>query len=346
MRRCTAFLLTLCLCLPLTGCWQPVSLAERAVVKMICVSLRGDQYEVKLAAYVAADGDGESQGESRTVFAQGTGDAVRTALLDAQKGIQQQAFYAQNELLLIEEKAARSHLREILTYFSEERSSRPNMAVFAYRAEQEETLLDKKQVEKTVENLEKMKNGDSVRGGLTQMIYRFDLRGERQDFFLLPRLRVGEEGAVETDRLLFLREGEEILSLKEEGKALAELLLGGAESYQYEDGEDSCTVSDLRAVFSVPAQGAPKLDLRLSGEVRDAPAGSSPDRLEERIGRQLEETFSSLYQKCYLEQQLDPFQFGWWFEAQDAGRYGELLRKKELFGEETVSFAAEITVDP
>ena len=128
---------------------------------MICVSLRGDQYEVKLAAYVAADGDGESQGESRTVFAQGTGDAVRTALLDAQKGIQQQAFYAQNELLLIEEKAARSHLREILTYFSEERSSRPNMAVFAYRAEQEETLLDKKQVEKTVENLEKMKNGDS-----------------------------------------------------------------------------------------------------------------------------------------------------------------------------------------
>ena len=89
MRRHAALLAALSLCLALTGCWQPVSLAARAVVKMICVSLHGEQYEVKLAAYVAADGDAESQGESKTVFAEGRGDAVRTALLDAQEGIQQ-----------------------------------------------------------------------------------------------------------------------------------------------------------------------------------------------------------------------------------------------------------------
>ncbi|MBC5582182.1 hypothetical protein H8S23_11755 [Anaerofilum sp. BX8] len=346
MRRHAALLAALSLCLALTGCWQPVSLAERAVVKMICVSLHGEQYEVKLAAYVAADGDAESQGESKTVFAEGRGDAVRTALLDAQEGIQQQAFYAQNELLLVEEQAARSRLQEILTYFSEERSSRPNMAVFAYRAEEEEQLLDKENIEKTVENLEKMKNGDSVRGGLTQMIYRFDLKGERQDFFLLPRLQAGEEGAVETDRLLFLRGGREVLSLKGEEKTLAELLLGGAESYQYQNGEDSCTVSDLRTAFSVSAQGTPQLSVRLSGEVRDAPAGCAPEALESSVERRLEETFSSLYQKCYLEQELDPFQFGWWFETRDARRYGALLREKKLFGEDTLSFDAVITVDP
>ncbi|HIV86606.1 MAG TPA: hypothetical protein H9896_00665 [Candidatus Pygmaiobacter gallistercoris] len=324
------------------GCRQPVSLTDRAVVKMICVAGQPQDYRVQLVAYTAAEGGTESS-EKKTLLISGGGETVKTALIDAQQQLREQLFYAQNELLLVEETTAAGSLSEILRFFSEERSSRPNMAVFAYRAAEEGALLDTEGVEAVVDALEEMKDGDGPERSLTQMIYRFDLAGRSQDFFLLPRLAAAEDGPVKTDALLLLQQGQPTLALTGEEKQLAELLLGGADRFRYDAGEQSCTLTNPRLTIQVE-QDTAQLTVSLVGEVKDLSLQNDPGQLEQALTDRLQQTFSQLYQRCYLERGIDLFRFGWHFLQWDAATYAPLIRQKTLFGENTVRFDPKVTV--
>ena len=326
----------------LSGCRQPVRLTDRAVVKMICVCGQAPEYQVRLVAYTAAE-DAQEDSEKETLLIEGTGETVKTALLNAQEQLREQLFYAQNELLLIEESTAASGLREILLFFSEERSSRPNMAVFGYSAPQEELLLDPEGAETVINSLEKMKDGNGPVSCLTQMIYRFDLTGRTQDFFLLPRLSAEKEKNIETDAILIFQEGEGPLVLSGEEKQLAEILLGAADRFQYDAGEESCTVSNPHVTMQVERNGNPELTVSFSGEIKDLSLQNDPDQMEEKVSSRLSEVFSRLYTRCYLERGVDPFRFGWDFLQWDAAAYEQKIEQKTLFGPATVRFEPQIT---
>ena len=57
------------------------------------------------------------------------------------------------------------------------------------------------------------------------MIYRFDLTGEVEDFFLLPRITF-EKAGPKTDALLFFRDRRMQLCLTGEEMEAAQILLG------------------------------------------------------------------------------------------------------------------------
>ena len=326
----------------LTGCRQPVSLTDRAVVKMICVSGGAAAYRIQLVAFTASDTGEDSKSE--TMLIEGKGETIKTALLSAQQQLREQLFYAQNELLLIEESTAADSLREILLYFSEERSSRPNMAVFGYAAQQEEKLLQQDGAQQVVDALEKMKDGSGPTTGLTQMIYRFDLTERAENFYLLPRLYIGEGDNIETDALLlFLQEGDPLV-LSGEEKQLAELLLGGTDRFEYVDGAKSCTVTNPRITIQVEDQPEPVVNVSLAGAVKDLPLQNDPQELEREIGMRLQTLFSGLYQRCYLERGIDLFHFGWHFLQWNAAAYERPLAENMLFDPQTVRFEPKITV--
>ena len=129
----------------LTGCQRPVGLSERAVVKMICVSSEEELYSIKLIAYAVPRDEENADAAREILVAEGKGDAVQTALLDAESKMNFEAFYAQNELLFVEETTAAESLDEILDYFSQERASRPNTAVYAYQKQEEKKLIEPEQ---------------------------------------------------------------------------------------------------------------------------------------------------------------------------------------------------------
>ena len=339
MKRFVALFAALLL---LTGCQRPVSLSERAVVKMICISRQRQNYHVKLIAYTAPQSEENADAEREILLAEGEGDAVQTALLDAEHRLGAEALYAQNELLLVEQEAAADRLGEILGYFSQERASRPNTAVYAYQANEEERLLDPDTVQQTVKLLEGQKNSSGQDGGLVQMIYRFDLNGEVEDFFLLPRLVMGE-GGVQTDALLFFRDRALQLALTGEEMEAAQLLLGELSRYRYLDGANSCTAEDLRLEYTVEDAPQPRLQLALRGEVRDLRSEADPRALCREIENHLAELLGQVILRCCVENRMDPFRFGWWFLAVDADRFAPLLAEGALFQENTVQVTVRLT---
>ena len=253
-----------------------------------------------------------------------------------------EAFYAQNELLFVEQGAAAQHLGEILAYFSQERASRPNTAVYAYQAGEEELLTDPETVQQTVKALEEQKNSAGREGGLAQMIYRFDLTGEVEDFFLLPRLTAGE-GGVQTDALLFFREKQLQLSLTGEEMDAAQLLLGKLAQLQYLDGANSCSVEDLRLEYTVEDAAQPRLRLVLRGEVRDLRSEADPEALCGEIEAHRTRLLARVYLRCCVENGMDPFRFGWWFLAMDAARFTPLRDAGALLEEDTLQITVRLT---
>lgn len=336
-------------CLLLAGCSCPPSLAQRAVVKLICVAGQPGGYRAVLVAYTAASGggdgpEGEGEGESETLIVCGQGASLPDALQNAQQGMRQQAFYAQNELLLIEEGAAQADLQGILQYFSQERSSRPNMAVFLYQGNQLEDWLTEQTAHQAVEELEQLKNGEGQQPVLVQQIYHFDLQG--QALQLIPRLKLAGGQPLQTDALVFLPPGQAAFSLEGEEKRLAELLLGAGESYWYRQQGTLWEIAEIRITPVVEDAGGGRLQLRLCGVLKNPPAGGDPQQAAAEAAEHLRQLFAAVYDRCYLQRQTDPFRLGWWFQAQDAARYTPLLRAKALFTPERVKFTAEIKTEP
>ena len=335
------FLGLMAVLLILTGCQRPVGLSERAVVKMICVSSEKELYSIKLIAYAVPRDEENADAAREILVAEGKGDAVQTALLDAESKMNFEAFYAQNELLFVEETTAAESLDEILDYFSQERASRPNTAVYAYQKQEEEKLIEPETAQQTIKTLEEQKNDLDQDKGLTQMIYRFDLTGEVEDFFLLPRITF-EKAGPKTDALLFFRDRRMQLCLTGEEMEAAQILLGEKKEYSYLDGQDSCTVRDLGIEYTVEDGQKPHLKLLLRGEVKDLRNDADPKKIEDKIESRLTATMQKVYLRCCVENGMDPFRLSWWFLSTDAERFAPMIEKKELLSEDTLQIEVQI----
>ena len=91
----------LAVALLLSGCGAGRSLSERAIVKTIYLDASGQGYQAALVVFTCQPvADTKSVEEQAEIFT-GSGESIEEALADAEQQQNKQAFYAQNELLLL-----------------------------------------------------------------------------------------------------------------------------------------------------------------------------------------------------------------------------------------------------
>lgn len=329
---CRFLLLPLALALALAGCRGPVSLSQRAFVRQVGIARAGAGWQVRLLAFAAdaaAAGEGAA-GQTRALSAEGGGDSLDAALLDAQAQLGYQPFYGQNELLLVERQTAASALAEVLRFAGSRGLCRPGALVFACRGGDLPALSAANGAAATLAALARL---DQNGAAPVSELCRFDLVSA-EAVYLLPLLR--REGETLTaDTLLLVRAGGGALPLTGEEKALAEVLLGASDTLPLAGG----TLRQLTLQKQVTRDG--RLLLRLRGTLEAPPGGAAQ---QAKSARRLQAVFARLYQRCCEKDGPDPFGFAWQLKLRNAAAVTALERQKMLFTPDRVLLQAELTV--
>lgn len=279
----------------LTGCVGPaLPLGDRAVVKMVAVGAGTNNYHVKVL-YLTSNKEsstGDAQENTPHVL-DGSGVSVTDALFDACDRAGKQMFFAQNELLLLDDGLNREEVIGALREFSAERFSGARAYVFSAKMDslpQKETAVYELAV-----RLEELGGKEG------RPLYLFS----DNSACLLP-LFINEESGVKTTGGLVYPVGGEPFELTGRCWEFYRAVRGGQEKINCLSGPDRCAVTRLKLVSEVTqTNGVLTLHLTLDGSISDYEGALLPDEVTQMAENEIEQIFSRFYSDIYLSRQAD-----------------------------------------
>lgn len=111
----------------LTGCMRSLQLNERAIVQAVGVDIKGENYQLTIQIFDPVKGEkGETSGGK---MLQVEGKTLSEAMRNANLKQGQEIFLGDTKLIILGHAVAQTGMKPVMTYFSSENQSRPNMDV-------------------------------------------------------------------------------------------------------------------------------------------------------------------------------------------------------------------------
>ncbi len=331
------------------GCGNTLALSDRAIVKAVFAEKTGQDYQV---AVVIAEEEEKQQSFS---LQWAEGETLSQAMYTLEEQGEKKLFYGQNQLLMVGENASQTSLSQALEYFSAEQASRPNMAVYATKmdeddfkewANSEAFAEDIRRLEKDLESTEKT----------ARMIFEISTTQEGTQGFV-PLLEVTQEG-LDTTQLLLYENDRTMQHLEGEQAQIARILLGMQTeltvSQMYEGEDIHFSVDDPQILRTVESgDDGPILRLVMTGTVRGVSADRAQRQAElsswqsrEELSIQISQNISEIFRKT-LEKtwnKSDPFGFQWWFSAWNGAKTKQLTESGQLWQYDSIVTNVDIHV--
>ena len=301
-----------------SGCGAGRSLSERAIVKTIYLDASGQGYQAALVVFTCQPvADTKSVEEQAEIFT-GSGESIEEALADAEQQQNKQAFYAQNELLLLGPGIWSRDITPPLAYFQQEKAARAGLSVFLTPvdgktfAECTDTIAD------TVREGERIVADSMAGNGPARGIYALKQpEGKAEGWLPVLDLGPDKETRIGVFRLALVERGRAASLIEGPMMDLAMLLSGNAGRLQYQSPALTFATQHLRSRKTLENG---KLVVRLEGNVQEVTLRGENVKTDEAMAM-VNETLGLLLTqlgRVTLGEGNDAFQLRWWMRQQDA----------------------------
>lgn len=315
-RRLSGLLLAVLLLF--SGCSAGRSLSDRAIVKAVYLDQGETGYEAALVVFTCQPiSDTKSVEETAEIYS-GSGETVEEALADAEKKQTRQAFYAQDELLLLGPGIWSADIAPPLAYFQQEKAARAGLSVFL-------TPLDSKAfgectdtIASVVQEGERIVDASLAGDGPARGIYTLETAGGNVEGWL-PMLDFGPDPQTQVGvfRLALLEQGRATALIEGPLMDLAMLLSGNTSRLRFQSSALSFATQHLRSIKTMENG---KLAVRLEGNVQEITLHGENVKTDEALAV-VNETLSLLLTqlgRITLGEGNDAFHLVWWMRQNNA----------------------------
>lgn len=326
--------LSLLLLLPLlTGCGQSsLPLVQRAVVKLTAIGADADGFQSKILV-LTADKTAEENGEpSKPTVLTGSGQTATDALLDATNQIGKTAFWAQNELILLDKDLTRSQIKTIFEELGTERFNGAKSYIWVTDFDNLEEKADK------LYELSQQLEVTSRREGYTLYGYRLS------EAYTVPEYEATDIGTSMVACRIWPLKTESFRLWGRQFELYCALTQG--EKISCLSGEDSCSVTDITvSVTPYKAQnGEMCARILLNGNVGDYEGQMSREQVAQQVATELEHLFIDFYYDVYLMQNVDVLSISFHMNGFDKAAWTVQSANKTPFSRETLTFRCNVQV--
>lgn len=344
-----AIMLLLLLC----GCKQSRSLGERAIVKMVYLDEAGGQIQAGLVVFTCAPNSDTASVEGQAKIYTAQGNSIEEALYRAQQQQNKKPFYAQNEILLLGPGASRN-VTPYLSYFADENAARPNLAAFLTPLTADGLSECEDVISDVVREGERLIGMGADEQDRTQSIFEINLSDDGGLNGYLPVFAFSKEAKefCGVRQLVLFRGGAPYGVLEDTEMQMFLLLNGKARQLTVNTQIDGQVVSFRTQQLQLTrtasyADGAPHLEVRLTGKLDDLTVDGSPvaDEEEAEMTRKINRYLNGeaeMLNRATFARGNDTFHDAWWMKLYDAASCEALLRAGLFYDTATVHFASEL----
>ena len=157
-----------------SGCLGVTSLDDRAIVELLAVDWNGSGYDIQVSLFQAQENaTAQAGGETVQNLVSGSGATMAQALESAASQAGKELFFANNELILLGEKAANEQLNPLLTYFNAHPQIRPSVRILITQGDARDFLEKEDSPQLAKDLLGTLENAEE--GGLLSSAQLIDL---------------------------------------------------------------------------------------------------------------------------------------------------------------------------
>lgn len=302
----------------LSGCTAGRSLSDRAIVKTIYLDQTEQGYEAALVVFTCQPiSDTKSVEEQAEIYA-GSGESIEEALAAAEQQQNKQAFYAQDEILLLGPGVWSRDISPLLTYFQQEKAARAGLSVFLTPVDSTTFGECTDTISGVVQEGERIIDDSLAGDGPARGIYTLKREADKVEGWL-PVLDFGPDKETQTGvfRLALVEQGRAVSLIEGPMMDLAMLLSGNASRLQFQSPVLTFVTQHLRSRKTMENG---KLVVRLEGNVQEITLRGENVKTDEALALVNETLGLILTQlgRVTLGQDNDAFHLRWWMRQERA----------------------------
>lgn len=302
----------------LSGCSAGRSLSDRAIVKTIYLDQTEQGYEAALVVFTCQPISDTKSVEEQAEIYEGSGESIDEALAAAEQQQNKQAFYAQDEILLLGPGIWSRDITPLLTYFQQEKAARAGLSVFLTPVDSVTFGECTDTISNVVQEGERIIDDSMAGDGPARGIYTLKREEDKAEGWL-PVLDFGpkKETQIGVFRLALIEQGQAASLIEGPMMDLALLLSGNAGRLQFQSPVLTFATQHLRSRKTLENG---KLVVRLEGNVQEITLRGENVKTDEALALVNETLGLVLTQlgRATLGQGNDAFHLRWWMRQENA----------------------------
>ena len=326
----------LLLMLLFTACSQ-YSLGERAIVRALYLNKTGDaMYEAKLLVVKVEPSAEAGSWKEEIVCIDGSGDTLLEALTKAENKENGQAFYGQNEVLLLGPELSGNELFTTCRFLEKETRGRPNTAVYQFDCDSD--IWSGPNLSDLLQDIQQIEESGYFKSNLYEL--------SSVDSGILPGLSFTDQHTEKSGLTFYFDNTKQGQWIGEQAD-LAALLKGQNQDFhlifQLENSPVKFNICSPKLCYKVEGEADTiRLNITIYGRITGFVSDSNDELsvpIVDEINRRIEQILISIVQDSF-EKQNDIFQFTSWFQNQNADQVQHLKQKGTFWDSKRITFTS------
>lgn len=321
----------------LTACSQS-ALGERAIVRAMYLNKMDDSYVAKLLVVKVEPSAEAGSWKEEIMCIDGSGDNLMEALRKAENKENGQAFYGQNEVLLLGPELAENELFKTCRFLEKETRGRPNTAVYQFACDPD--IWSGSELSDLLQDIQQIGESSYFKSNLYEL--------SSSNSGVLPGLSFENQHTDKTGLAFYFDNVKQGQWIGEQAD-LAALLKGQNQDvpliFQLENSDVKFNISSPKICYEVKGkEDSLQLNItiygRITGFVSDSNDILSAQIINE-INWKIEQVLLSIVQDSF-EKRNDIFQFTSWLQNENAAQVQQLQRNGTFWDSKRITLQSRL----